>query len=76
MLNRSGNTKRGSKGVTGCRDNGELLSSCTGEERRVSFKIVVSDSRGGMFRPLSVIKGVESVRKHETGLERGLWLLR
>ena len=28
------------------------------------------------FRPLSVIKGVESVRKHETGLEGGQWLLR
>jgi hypothetical protein len=28
------------------------------------------------FRPLPVIKDVESVRKHETGLERGQWLLR
>ena len=28
------------------------------------------------FRPLSVIKGLQSVRKHETGLKRGLRLQR
>ena len=28
------------------------------------------------LRPLPVLKGVESVRNHETGLERGQWLLR
>jgi hypothetical protein len=28
------------------------------------------------FRPSRVFKGIKSVRKHETGLERGQWLLR
>ena len=30
----------------------------------------------GCFRPSPVLKYVESVRNHETGLERGQWLLR
>jgi hypothetical protein len=49
MSSRSGNTKRGSKGVSGCRENWDLLCSCTGEERRDPTENEKCNSRGGIF---------------------------
>jgi len=49
MSSRSGNTKRGSKGVGGCRENWDLLCSCTEEKRRDPTENEKCDSRGGIF---------------------------
>ncbi len=50
VSNRSGNTKRGSNAISGCRNNWETLCSYSDcEERRPVSKIAVSDSRGWIF---------------------------
>jgi hypothetical protein len=74
MLNRSGSTKLGSKRVCGCRENWDLLCSCTVQERRDPLENAKCNSRGGMFWPLHTFIHAESVWKHEMGHEKGLWL--
>ena len=59
MLNRSENTKQGSKGVSGCWENRDLLCSCTGEERRDPTENAKCNSRGGVF---SAFVGVDACR--------------
>ena len=55
----------------------ENQGRCTWERRGAGDSKSPSPMRAAeCFRPLPVIKDVESVRKHETGLERGQWLLR
>jgi hypothetical protein len=55
----------------------ENQGRCTWERKGAGDSKSPSPMRAAeCFRPLPVIKDVESVRKHETGLERGQWLLR
>jgi hypothetical protein len=77
VLNWSGKLKRGSDAVDGCRENWETLSWCStmtrGEPPRKSSSPIRAAEH---FRPLHKLRQAESVRKIETGLERGQWLPR
>jgi hypothetical protein len=58
-------------------EKNENQGRCTWERKGAGDSKSPSPMRAAeCFWPLPVIQDVESVRKHETGLERGQWLLR